>query len=293
VISFDFAALDFTAPARNRYRVMLEGFDPAFVETASPQVTYTNLSPGSYVLRVQGANADGVWNEQGASLAILVSPPFWRTPWFLALVGLLVLALALLLHRMRLRALHLRQEELERLVEERTAQLADANLRLERLSYSDALTGIANRRHFEEVLDEEWRRAQRSESPLSLILIDIDRFKDFNDRYGHPAGDEALTRVAGNLAESLEGRRSGARYGGEEFAAVLANLSAEDAVAVAERLREAVERLHIVHAGATAGVVTISVGVATVKPEPRSELSAFVRKADEALYVAKGAKLRG
>ncbi|MBL8115602.1 MAG: diguanylate cyclase [Acidobacteria bacterium] len=290
VISFDFAALDFTAPARNRYRVMLEGFDPAFVETASPQVTYTNLSPGRYVLRVQGANADGVWNEQGASLAILVSPPFWRTPWFLALVGLLVLALALLLHRMRLNALHLRQEELERLVEERTAQLADANLRLERLSYSDALTGIANRRHFEEVLDEEWRRAQRSESPLSLILIDIDRFKDFNDRYGHPAGDEALTRVARKLAESL--KRAGdlvARYGGEEFAAVLANLSAEDAAGVAERLREAVERLHIVHAGATAGVVTISVGVATVKPEPRSELSAFVRKADEALYVAKGA----
>ena len=177
-----------------------------------------------------------------------------------------------------------------RLVEERTSQLQQANDHLQRLSYIDALTGIANRRHFEEILELEWRRAFRARSPMTLLMLDIDRFKLYNDTFGHRAGDECLARVATVLDDSVQ--RAGdlmARYGGEEFAAILAGTDESGGAEVAERLRAAVERLGIKRSDDPAQVVTISIGVAAGIPGQVSSHEVLLSAADKALYEAKRA----
>ena len=169
-------------------------------------------------------------------------------------------------------------------------QLEEANTKLQQLSELDPLTAIANRRRFEETLAREWRRATRDELPLSLIMIDIDYFKDFNDAYGHQLGDECLRRVAGEIREAIT--RPGdlvARYGGEEFAAILPSTPSRGAIAVAELLRVRVERMGTRHEKSPSGVVTISLGVATMTPGEAFAPETLVAAADGALYSAKRA----
>jgi diguanylate cyclase (GGDEF)-like protein len=162
--------------------------------------------------------------------------------------------------------------------------------RYERLaaeSARDGLTGVFNRAHFETVLREEWLRSVRARTPLSLILVDVDVFKGFNDRYGHPAGDECLRAVARSLSTSLRPLDMTARYGGEEFVVLLPATDHRGAAAVADALREAVAMLGIVHDGHPEGRVTISVGVATLDPDMAVPAPALVAAADTALYRAK------
>ncbi|HEY5611223.1 MAG TPA: diguanylate cyclase [Thermoanaerobaculia bacterium] len=166
--------------------------------------------------------------------------------------------------------------------------LESANLRLQELSASDALTGIANRRGFDSAIDAEWRRAYRSGSEIALMMIDIDHFKAYNDWYGHQTGDACLKKVAQTLAAGLH--RAGdfvARYGGEEFVAILSGTDVRNSAELAERLRRSVQDLAIAHeASITADVVTISIGVASALPR-ESSLASLVATADRALYVAK------
>lgn len=167
------------------------------------------------------------------------------------------------------------------------AQLTAANDELGRLARTDPLTGLANRRVYDESLAREWRRAKRVGAPLSLLLIDVDRFKAYNDRYGHPKGDVALRQVAGCLAE--QARRPGdtvCRIGGEEFAVILGDTDQEGAVQVAERMRGAVEALALPHADNAGGVVTISLGLERARPTFKVENDVHVA-ADAALYRAK------
>ncbi len=185
----------------------------------------------------------------------------------------------------RVRRARAREQELLRLVQERTEQLEEANRRLEELSFLDALTDVANRRQFEQILDLEWRRAVRSTAPLSLILADIDHFKQFNDSYGHQAGDRCLRDVA-TLLDSIVQRAGDqvARYGGEEFAAMLPETDAEGAEQIAERMRRAVETLET-----GGGKVTVSIGVATMVAGETRTAESLVAAADAALYDAKRA----
>jgi diguanylate cyclase (GGDEF)-like protein/PAS domain S-box-containing protein len=166
---------------------------------------------------------------------------------------------------------------------------ADANRRLRALAGEDGLTGLANRRAFDDALMREHRRAKREKKNLALIMIDVDRFKAFNDRYGHLAGDDCLRKVAGVLLTALH--RPGdlaARYGGEEFAALLPDTDEEGAARVAERIRAAVVGLAIEHDSSPSNFVTISAGVAGLNEiEPQGEAEALVRAADQALYCAK------
>jgi diguanylate cyclase (GGDEF)-like protein len=180
-------------------------------------------------------------------------------------------------------------DSLEQRVAERTAQLEDANRKLATLSTTDGLTGLANRRHFDEVLRTECARAARVKQPLALVMLDVDHFKKFNDHYGHQAGDACLIRVAQALAAGTP-RASDltARYGGEEFAIVLPATSADEARGIGEALRRAIEGLGILHAGAQAGQVTISVGIA-IQQGPDGDPDALLRLADAALYRAKDA----
>jgi diguanylate cyclase (GGDEF)-like protein len=159
------------------------------------------------------------------------------------------------------------------------------------LALTDALTGVANRRAFEAQLDREWRRCQRNKLPLSVIIIDIDHFKKYNDTYGHQAGDHCLQHVASTLAMSL--RRAGdtlGRYGGEEFACLLPATDLAGATARAEDIGRAIERLNIVPAGsANARVVTVSRGVGTTIPDDETEILDLLEVADAMLYQAKRA----
>lgn len=160
---------------------------------------------------------------------------------------------------------------------------------LENISSTDALTGLPNRRRFDEVLEREWRRSSRENTYLSLVLMDVDFFKEFNDHYGHIAGDECLKSIAGCLSAVV--RRGGdlvARYGGEEFACILSNTDQRQAVSVAERIRNEINFLSIQHDySSVASHITLSFGVATILPDSSLRPSALIMQADELLYSAK------
>jgi diguanylate cyclase (GGDEF)-like protein len=178
---------------------------------------------------------------------------------------------------------------LERKVAERTEELAQANDRLEQLAVTDSLTGLPNRRRLGEILDAEWHRALRPKTPLGVAMIDIDQFKLYNDHYGHPAGDRCLQLVATTLADKIRNTDYVARYGGEEFCLVMPETDVAGTVIVAERVRIAVEELAEPHAASANGIVTISIGVASVIPTSHDQVEDLIRYADEHLYEAKRA----
>ncbi|CZF81404.1 GGDEF domain-containing protein [Grimontia marina] len=187
-----------------------------------------------------------------------------------------------------LKALNL---SLEHRVAERTSQLEDANKRLNQISREDSLTHVPNRRMLDERLEEEWRRALRYQTPLTILIVDIDHFKQYNDKYGHALGDQCLTQVAEALSQ-VE-RRAGAllaRFGGEEFVFLLPGSNRENAISVANRALEAVRKLEIPHGDSpVAPFVTISAGGKTTIPEkPNNQQQLFI-DADVALYEAKSA----
>jgi diguanylate cyclase (GGDEF)-like protein/PAS domain S-box-containing protein len=158
----------------------------------------------------------------------------------------------------------------------------------ERKAAEDGLTGVANRRLLDETLQQEWLRGIRDHTPLSVLLIDVDFFKRYNDLYGHLAGDACLQQIAKAIQQVLKRPQDLlARYGGEEFVVVLPNTPARGAELIAERSRSMVEQRAIVHDGSSHTVATVSVGCATMIPTVRSEISALMRLADSALYQAK------
>jgi diguanylate cyclase (GGDEF)-like protein len=195
----------------------------------------------------------------------------WIIGSLIAALDATIIALALLFSRQ----LHLRR-------------LAEDELR--ELARTDALTGLNNRRAFEEHLDEEWRRAHRNGWPLSMLLIDVDSFKGFNDLYGHSAGDEALATVARSIAQNV--RRPGdtaARFGGEEFAVLLPDTDETGAASLAEQIRAVVQAHQLRHVASAHHVLTVSIGVATAKGPLIATSRALVNAADGALYEAKDA----
>ncbi|BCB25954.1 hypothetical protein SKTS_08400 [Sulfurimicrobium lacus] len=179
--------------------------------------------------------------------------------------------------------------ELERQIAERTAELSEVNRKLQQLSEIDGLTGIANRRKFDAELDREWRRAIREKRPLALLMVDIDHFKEYNDRYGHPEGDRCLQLVAEVLHSLIQ--RTGelvARYGGEEFVVILPGHSIQTAGEVAEKIRYTIEARKIPHLGnVSSQVLTISVGVASMVPDQAERPDTLLNQADACLYEAK------
>jgi diguanylate cyclase (GGDEF)-like protein len=229
------------------------------------------------------------------------------TLWLMGLAGLLALlagglAVDLLARRLE-RALAERLEELQGQVatledcvqagslqlEQAASELGQANLELASLSRTDGLTQLANRRCYDEAFGNEWHRARRHGAALSLLLVDIDGFKPYNDHYGHPAGDECLRQVAAVLRRGVH--RPGdlvARYGGEEFIVILPQTDEHGARVVAESLRQAVEDLELPHGRSPVGDhVTVSIGIGTLYPAEGIDKETLVGMADSALYRAK------
>ena len=169
-----------------------------------------------------------------------------------------------------------------------TAQLNEANQELQRLSMTDSLTGIANRRLFDDLLVREWRRCARLKKPLSIIMVDVDFFKNYNDIYGHQAGDDCLKAIAREVAHATP--RAGdlaARYGGEEFVLVLGETDEDGARRVANRICQNVIDLKMMHEGSSHDYVTVSCGVSSVLPTNELSAEKLVKSADKALYLAK------
>ncbi|OGQ95052.1 MAG: diguanylate cyclase response regulator [Deltaproteobacteria bacterium RIFOXYD12_FULL_57_12] len=181
------------------------------------------------------------------------------------------------------------RDEAFQALQESQKRLAEANRTLQRLSSLDGLTGIANRRSFDETLHKEWQRAMRQGTPLSLIMLDIDFFKLYNDHYGHQGGDDCLKSVAAALEGSLQRETDFlARYGGEEFSAVLPETDQAGALKIAEGMRAAVQEKKLAHAKSkVSDHVSISVGVGTCIPKRDGKPEALISSADQALYKAK------
>jgi diguanylate cyclase (GGDEF)-like protein len=180
------------------------------------------------------------------------------------------------------------QRETENRLLQRTQELEIANQKLAKLSFTDGLTGIANRRHFDEMLDFEWERAKRQNQILALGLLDVDWFKKYNDCYGHQMGDECLKQVAKVLTENVS--RTGdlvARYGGEEFVFVLSATDGDTALRIAQKICLAFEKLELPHELSDFNFVSVSIGVAAIVPSENFQTKDLIQRADKALYIAK------
>lgn len=289
-LTIRFTAMTLRDAERVRFRHQMDGLNHDWVEAGrGREASFPALTHGAYRFRV-AASIDGErWSEAAEPLTITVRPYFHQTVWFIVLTVLAAILAIGGLIRLRTHTLRARHAEMERLVAEKTEELRLANEHLSRLSFADDLTGLANRRRFDETLDKEWRRATRFQTPLAVVIADIDGFKAYNDALGHPEGDKCLAAVADVFRLSVS--RAGdlaARYGGEEFIVLIPAADRDAAMAFAERLRRACEARAIPHpASEVAPVVTITLGVASLIPSPEDGPASLVAEADAALYRAK------
>ncbi len=300
IINFEFAALNFISPANNKYAFMMEGFDPTWRYVDSRRsATYTALPPGKYTFRVKGSNNDGVWNEEGASLSLRITPPFWRTWWFITLSALLIIGATLSIFGLRVRNLKRIQKRLEHQVALRTQELKE-------ISVKDPLTGLRNRRYLEEVLYDDVdafiqkkifqlkkganRRQENAELIYGILMVDIDFFKTLNDRYGHNMGDRFLVQFSALMRKNIRVDDEVIRFGGEEFLIILKNTQPDYLDVLAQKIRNGIN--HIEMALENEGFRrSCSIGYAqfpfySQDPE-RVDFEKTIHLADLALYYAK------
>lgn len=289
-IEINFTGVSLIKSEQIKYRYMLEGHDPDWVDAGTRRTAYySSLPPGHYRFLVKAANSDNIWNEEGAVIGVQLKPFFYQTQWFWALC---VLVAGLMIYgawKTSVQRFASREQQLARLVAEKTEELRRANAELQYLANSDELTAVANRRRFDDFLGDEWRRAIRYKTGISLVLLDIDHFKLFNDAYGHQAGDECLKSVAAALKNTIHRPTDLlARFGGEEFAIVLGGTDGAGAMKVAELALKVVNDLNIPHrASPTSSRVTISAGIAATIATAGMSEAEIIKAADQALYRAK------
>jgi diguanylate cyclase (GGDEF)-like protein len=271
------------------FRYRLKGANAAWTETPQQELQFAQLAPGAYRLEVEAQDENSAWGRHGAEFPFVILTPWYWSWWFIGVCMLVPLSGAGAVLRFRMMSAQRRVRELAQLVEEKTVDLRRANAELQRLSSTDPLTGLANRRVFDHTLEMECARLQRSGTAVSLLMIDVDHFKDMNDSQGHQRGDECLMRVATELTRLVKRQIDlVARYGGEEFAVILPATSAADAERLGESTRLAIAGLKLPHlASPVAPFLTVSVGVATATVEGWKTPEELVAAADEALYSAK------
>ncbi len=289
-IEINFTAISLIKSDQIKFKYKLVGHDSDWIDADTDRTAYYSyLPPGKYQFLVKAANSDGIWNEQGASLNLKLEPFFYQTNWFYMLCAALFVFVLLIGWKIAVFRLASRERHLAKLVGEKTAELEIANSELKQLANSDGLTKIGNRRRFNDFLADEWHRAIRFKTEISLILIDIDHFKLFNDTYGHQNGDDCLQKVAEALAATINRPTDlAARFGGEEFAIILGGTDEAGALIIAKQAMENVKNLQIPHSRSkTSEYLTISIGVATTFAKLGMTEAVLIKSADQALYQAK------
>lgn len=306
-LAFEFAALDFSAPEKNQYAYRLEGFDSQWVDAGDRRyASYTNLNPGKYLFRVRGTNSDGILSTNLASVPLYISPAFWQTAWFRLSILLAGVLLLLVLYKYKTISVHRRNSELEALVAERTAMLKSINENLQseviqrqkaeeeirKIAYHDHLTGLPNRRLFRSLCERALADAQRGKKTFALMFLDVNLFKEINDRWGHDAGDAVLVAMAERIRRVVRASDIVSRRGGDEFVLLLADIGSHGfAARVADKLIGAiVEPIVIQPLSDTEATRQVSVGASigiSLFPEHGVSLEALLSKADNAMYKAK------
>lgn len=302
--SLEFSALDLYAPQQNKYAYMLEGFDEEWVHIGNRNsASYTNLDGGKYLFRVKTSNGEGVWTDEALAIRITIIPPLWKT-WWAYCVYLFVAILCLFVYvRYKTHAQNVEisqqkifVEALEYQVSQKTASLSEktialetANSELEQLTYTDALSGLYNRRYFDRNLLQEITRHKRQKESLALVFCDIDYFKLYNDQYGHIGGDSCIQQVSDCMRDIVHrSSDSICRYGGEEFALILPNSNEGDATKVVEKLMKGLSALKIKHdTSPVDDFVTMSYGIYSLIPKAESTPESMIVCADRALYASK------
>ncbi|HSC67564.1 MAG TPA: two-component regulator propeller domain-containing protein [Cellvibrio sp.] len=315
MISFSFAALNYRDPEKNMYAYMLEGFDDQWREVGNQRTAlYTNLPAGTYQFRVKASNNDGVWNENGHSIQLIVLPPPWQTWWAYTIYVATFIGLLLLFVRNQHQKVVVAQRishELEHKVAERTTELQlknteleQAYVQLEAISLSDPLTGLNNRRYLQKLIPMDIAKLQReydqklSNRPprkpsldLTFFILDVDYFKSVNDVHGHAAGDQLLIQLSDLLTKICRESDCVVRWGGEEFLIVSRFADREEAPLMAERIRKSIEQHDFTLPDGGTLKKTCSIGFACF-PFLREQPAALsweqvIDIADRALYAAK------
>ncbi|HXR38092.1 MAG TPA: diguanylate cyclase [Terracidiphilus sp.] len=273
------------------FRYRLGGATGSWTETAQREIQFANLAPGTYSLEIEAREGDGLWTDQSARFLFTVLTPWYSTWWFATLCLFVPISVAAGALRLRFLSAQRRERHLLKLVEEKTTDLRRANEELSRLSFTDPLTGLANRRVFDQTLDRECARLQRTDSALSLLSIDVDHFKALNDSEGHQRGDECLILLGAEFTRLCRRQLDlVARCGGEEFAVVLVATPAPDAQRFADSVCQAIADMRLPNpASPVAPWLTISIGVATATHDSLCSPEALTAAADRALYAAKRA----
>lgn len=294
-LEVSFTAPSFVAPQRVRFRYRLVGFDPDWIYAGTRRnAWYTNLPPGNYEFIVQAENNDAVRNLDGASFRFVLRAPPAQTPLAYLFYALSALLLTWGIIAFRTRSLTRRQQQLTRLVAERTAQLVAEKAALEEARCAlhiqathDSLTGIFNRAAMLEQLEREIARATRDQTPLGVLIADLDHFKSLNDSYGHLCGDDVIREAAQRFGEAMRAYDWVGRYGGEEFLVLFPGWDPTVAPSRIDDLLDAIRSRPFI-ASDTEIHLTCSIGVATFRPGlDAPSMREVLSRADTALYVAK------
>jgi diguanylate cyclase (GGDEF)-like protein len=289
-LTVSLAMLDFSDAHRIHFRYRLLGLESEWVETTQETLRYPRLEPGSYRFQVQAVGADDGAASRIAEIDFRIAPHWWQSAWLILVVALLIVVGVLQVWRWRIHMLLGQKQHLERAVQRRTedlerekAELLRTREQLRHFAEHDDLTGLWNHRIIVERLRIEVARSRREKAPLSVILMDLDYFKQINDTMGHPAGDLALKEMGAILLRSVRSYDWVGRYGGEEFLLILPGSNFGSARLRAEQLRQAVQSARIAD-GAQPIQMTASFGVASGFP---TDYEALIKAADDALYQAK------
>jgi diguanylate cyclase (GGDEF)-like protein len=297
-----FSGLTFRNPSRVRFKYQLGGLDTEPTVTRLREVRYAALPPGKYRFEVWCRSASGMWSVEPAAFSFMVSPPWWERWWVRLGAAVLLVGLVLVILQGRTRKLAADRRRLEAAVNERSAQLAQANEELREMSYTDVLTKAHNRRFFSTVIDTDVSATLRKHDPrtaldgarnrdLVFLLIDLDFFKKVNDLFGHRVGDEVLVETADRLASTLRRSDMLVRWGGEEFLIVCRDTERAEGLAVAQRILELIGGTPFELSSGESIGRTCSVGWAAL-PAYLGHTRALTYEnvlelADKALYVAK------